>query len=65
MFLQQAKEIPNERWSKDAALVDAAADSNWLRGAAIELHCSLRVSVERLDHAIQFGWETDVWENLK
>ena len=32
---------------------------------AIELHCSLRVGVERLDHALRFGWATDLWENLK
>ena len=40
-------------------------NKNRLRGAAIELHCSLRVHVERLDHALQFGWETDLWEYLK
>ena len=34
-------------------------------GAAVELNCSLRVSVERHDHALQFGWATDLWENLK
>ena len=33
--------------------------------AAIELHCSLRVSVERVNHALQFGWATDHWENVK
>ena len=65
MFLQQAKDNPKERWSKDAALFDAAADFEWLRGAAIELHCSLRVSVETLDHALQFGWAADIRENLK
>ena len=47
-------------------MFDDAADFKWLRGAAVELHCcSLRVSVERLDHAMQFGWATDLWENLK
>ena len=65
MLLQEAKENPKERWSKDAALFDAAADFEWLRGAAIELPCSIRVSVERLCHALQFGWATDPWENLK
>ena len=35
-----AKENPRERWSKDAALFDTAEDFEWLRGAAIELHCS-------------------------
>ena len=54
-----------ERWIKDAALFDAAADFEWLRGAAIALHCSRRVSVEGLDHAMQFGWAIDLWENLK
>ena len=58
MFWQQAKENAKERWSKDAALFDAAADFEWLRGAVIELHCSLRVSVEGLDHALQFGSAT-------
>ena len=65
MFCRQAKKNPKERWSKDAALFDAAEDFEWLRGSAVELHCSLRVSVERLDHALQFGWATDHWENLK
>ena len=37
----------------------------WFREAAIELHCSLRVSMERLDHALQFGWATDLWEKHK
>ena len=64
-FLQQAKENAKYRWSKDASLFDAAADFEWLRGAAIELHYSLRVSVERLDHDLTFGWATNVWENLK
>ena len=59
------KKIAKERWSKDAALFDASADFEWLREAAVELHCSLRVSVECLDHALQFGWATDLWENLK
>ena len=45
--------------------MDATADFEWLREAAIELHCSLRVSMERLDRALQFGWATDLWENLK
>ena len=35
MFYQQAKEKAKERWSKDAALFDAAADFEWLRGAAM------------------------------
>ena len=46
-------------------MFDAAADFEWLRGAAIELNCSLRVSVEGLVHALQFGWAIDLWENLK
>ena len=45
---------------KDAALFDAAANFEWLRGAGFELHCFLRVNVERLDHALQFGWATDL-----
>ena len=57
------KKIP-DRWSKDAALFDSAADFEWLRGAVIEQHCSLRVSVEGFDHALKFGWATDNWENL-
>ena len=56
---------PKERWIKDAALFDATADVEGSRGAAIDLRCSLRVSVERLDHALQFGWATDLWDNLK
>ena len=32
--------------------------------AAIQLHCSIRVTEEVLDHALQFG-RTDLWENLK
>ena len=63
MFKQQAKENPKECRSQDAALFDATADFEWLRGAAIELHCTLRVSVERLDRAQPFGWATDLWEN--
>ena len=47
------------------ALFDATADFEWLREAAIELHCSIRVSMEILDHALQFGWATDLWGNLK
>ena len=50
--LVTAKESPKEHWSKDAALFDATAVFEWLREAAIELHCSLRVSMERLDHAL-------------
>ncbi len=46
-------------------MFDAAADFEWLRGAAVDLYCSRRVSVERLDHAMQFGWATDLCENLK
>ena len=65
MFYQQAKESPKEHWSKDAALFDATADFEWLQEADIELHCSLRIRMERLDHALQFGWATDLWENLK
>ena len=26
---------------------------------------SLRVSVERIDHTLQLGWATCLWENLK
>ena len=51
--------------SKDAALLDATADFVWLREAVIELQCSLRVSMERLDHALQFGLATDLLKNLK
>ena len=43
-FRNRPKKIPKERWSKDATLFDAAADFKWLRGAVIELHCSLQVS---------------------
>ena len=46
-------------------MFDAVANFEMLRGAATELHCSLRVSVERLDHALQFGWANDLWENFK
>ena len=60
-----ANESPKEHWSKDAALFDATADFEWLREAAIELHCSLRVSMDILDHALQFGRATDLWGNLK
>ena len=57
--------ISQRALSKDALLFDATADLLWLRGAAIELHCYIRVSVERLDHALQFLWATVLWENLK
>ena len=33
--------------------------------AAVELHRSLRVSVERFNNALQFGRATDLWETLK
>ena len=33
--------------------------------AAIELRYSLRLSVERLDHALQFGWATYLTDTLK
>ena len=36
-------------------MFDAAVNFDWLRGTAVELHCSLRVSVEGLNHALQFG----------
>ena len=62
MFWQ---ETPKEHWSKDASLFDATADFECIREAAIDLHCSLLVSMERLDHALQFGWATDLCENLK
>ena len=55
---------PGQRNSQRALFV-ATADFEWLRGPAIELHCSLRVSVERVDHELQFGWATDHWENVK
>ena len=32
--------MPKSVGARDAALFDAAADFEWLRGAAIELHCS-------------------------
>ena len=47
------------------ARTHAAADVERLRGAAFELHCSLRVSVDILDHDLQFGWATYLLENIK
>ena len=41
------------------------SNGSWLREAAIELHCSFRVSMERLDHDLQFGWATDFGRTLK
>ena len=64
-FSNRTKKTTKERWSKDAALFDATADFEWLWGAAVELHCSLYVSVEILNNALQFGWTTVLWENLK
>ena len=46
-------------------IFDDSGDFEWLRGAAVELHCSFRVSLERLDHTLQFEWATDLWENIK
>ena len=50
--VRQAKESPKKHWNKDSVLFDATVDFECLREAAIELHCSLRVSMERLDHAL-------------
>ena len=55
-FLQQSKDNPKERCSKEATLFDAAANFEWLRWAAVELHCSFRVSVERLDRSCTAVW---------
>ena len=65
LCLRHVKESHKEHWSNDAALFHATADFECLREAAIDLHCSLRVSMESLDHALQFGWATDLWRTLK
>ena len=51
MFQKQGKEDSKKDWGKYAALFDAAADVEWLRGAAVELHSPLHVGVEGLNQA--------------
>ena len=46
-------------------LFDATADFEGLREAAIYLHCSLRFSMERLDHALQFDGQPIFERTLK
>ena len=37
----------------------------WMLNVSESCHCSIRVTDEGLDHALQFGRTTDVWENLE
>ena len=57
--------MTKENCSENAALFDAAADVEWLRGAAFELHYSVNANVEGFSHALQFMSATELWENLK
>ena len=65
IFEQQSNEKSKAHSRENAALFDAAAGVEWLRGAATELHYSVYASVEGLGHALQFMLATDLWENLK
>ena len=48
IFQQQRK----ERSKENAVLLDAAADVEWLRWAATELHYSVHAIVQGLSHAL-------------
>ena len=64
-FSNRPKKVPKRIGARTQPFFDETADFECLREAVIDLHCSLRVNMERLDHALQFGWATDLWENLK
>ena len=64
IFQQQRNETFKERDSEKEDLFDAAADVEWLRGAATELRYSIHATVEGLGHSLQFMLATDLWENL-
>ena len=51
MLQKQGKKYSKEGWGKHAALFEAAADVEWLRGAAVELYKPLHVGVEGLNQA--------------
>ena len=46
-------------------MFDAAADVKGPGGAAVELHCPFHVCVEGFDHALQFWWAANLWEDLE
>ncbi len=56
---QQSNENPKELCSGNADL-NAPIDVEWLREAAIELHCSVHVGVTGLDHALEFMLAVDL-----
>ena len=46
-------------------MFDASADVKGPGGAAVELHCPFHVCVEGFDHALQFWWAANLWEDLE
>ena len=53
-----------QRAERARSLVCAAADFHGLRGAAVELHCSVCVGEEEFNRVLQFGWVTDLFLEL-
>ena len=46
-------------------MFDADADVTGPGGAAVELYCPFHVCAEGIDHALQFWWAANLWEDLE
>lgn len=63
MLQKQSGEDPEESGSEYIALFDPTADVEEFRGAAIELHSPLHVTVEGLNQALQVGWAANLGQD--
>ena len=64
VFINRPHKVPKSIGARTQPCLTSLRISNG--SEKLPLNCTvLRVSMERLDHALQFGWATDLWENLK